>query len=85
MMEYRQNRFFRPDQFRVVAEIPSDVFFAFMTVLNDLNAELEDIDDEDVKGYKLTGDDLLTVCLEDFNRVYGSRMDKLLKRLGTEI
>ncbi|MGE4282362.1 MAG: hypothetical protein AB7G87_01435 [Clostridia bacterium] len=84
-MEYRQNRLFRPNQFRIVAEVPSDVFFAFMTICNDLNSELRDIELVDIKGYKISGDDLLTICLEDFNRTFGGRMDKLLKRLGVDV
>lgn len=76
-MDARSHVFFRKSQHSVLFEIPNDVFYEFMTVLQDVNRELKTIN-----GYKLTGDDLIVLSIEDFNYRYLGKTNKLLERLG---
>lgn len=76
-MDARPHFLFRKSQHSVLFEIPNDVFYSFMSLLQDVNKELKDIN-----GYQLQGDDLIVLSLEDFNYRYFGKTDKLLKRIG---
>ena len=76
-MEYKPHRIFRKSQHTVAFELPNDVFYEFMSTLKAVNNALDN-------GCRLTGDDLITLALEDFCEVYLGHTKSLLKRLGVQ-
>jgi hypothetical protein len=74
-VDYKPHRIFRKSQYSVAFELPDDVFFDLMATLKAVNNALNN-------GYRLTGDDLITMALEDFCALYLGQTKSLLKRIG---
>lgn len=74
-MRYRPHFVFRKSQQSVGLELPNDVFFDVMSLLKQVNRDLDN-------GYKLTGDDLFCMAMEDFTEKYVGQVQSLLKRIG---
>lgn len=75
-MKYYPHVIFRKSQFSVEFELPNDVLFDLQSLLKQVNKSL-------VNGYRITGDDLICLALEDFNERYIGEAEALIKRLGT--
>lgn len=76
-MQHKPHVIFRKHQTSVAFELPNDVFYNFMSILKRTNDSLA-IEN----GYRLIGDDLISMALEDFCDTYLEHNKALLKRLG---
>lgn len=80
-MEYKPHHFFRKSQHSVAFELPNDVFYDLMSTLKGVNLA---VDKAIGNGYRITGDDLICLALEDFLEKYRDQLKSLLKRLGVD-
>lgn len=74
-MDSRPHYVFRKSQHTVTFELPNDVFYDFMTLLKQVNQSISNT------GYKLTGDDLICIALEDFVACYLNDIKAFHKRI----
>lgn len=73
-MRYRPHAIFRRTQHQVEFELPNDVLYDLLSLLKRLNNSLDN-------GYRLTGDDIFSMALEDFLNLYINDLNGLKKRV----